>query len=659
MCGILGLCLFERKPLNVENFHKSASVLRHRGPDDEGYLFMDPSKQQITLCKGADSAPYLELPDITDCYESLFSLALGFRRLSILDLSISGHQPMSSKDDKYWIIFNGEIYNYVELRQELKMLGHQFTSTSDTEVLLAGYCQWGSGLLNKLIGMFAFAILDLNKRTLFLARDFFGIKPLYYIRKDNRLAFASEAKALLEIEHVERIVDATAAYLYLRHGLTDHDESSLWRDIRKLPPAHFWEIPLEAEHMTQPQRYWCLDAHKHSNISFADAAAQLRDMFLRNVRLHLRSDVPVGAALSGGIDSSAIVSAMRQIQGSDLDLHTFTYLADDPNLSEEKWAVLAGRHASAQIHKTIFSAEDLADDIDSLIYALDEPFGSTSIYAQHCVFRLAHQNRIKVMLDGQGADELLGGYVTYFSGSLLSHFARGSLAQGVFFLRKVWDRLEDGGTRTLLRTGSMLMPESFRRVGQRLVGADLFPAWMNASWYEEKDVEPRTIMSMTEINNKYALRSLLFQTFTTTSLPMLLRYEDHNSMAHSIESRVPFLTPEIVSFIFSLPEEYIINHNGVTKSVFRQAMRGIVPDPILDRQDKIGFETPERHLLTTLAPWVETIFNSPDLPEFPLLNIQQVKMDYEEIQAGRKRFDARCWRWINFIRWAEIFRVTF
>jgi asparagine synthase (glutamine-hydrolysing) len=620
---------------------------------------MDRVQGQVTLCKGTDSDPQLELPDIRNCYESSFSLAFGFRRLSILDLSITGHQPMSSRNGRHWIIFNGEIYNYVELREELKNFGYKFTSTSDTEVLLAGYSQWGSSLLNKLIGMFAFAILDLDKRALFLARDFFGIKPLYYTFKKNRFAFASEAKALLEMEHVERTVDPGAAYLYLRHGLTDHDETSLWRDIRKVPPAHFLEVPLDSPDSIRPQRYWCLEPDRHLNISFSDAAVQLREMFLQNIRLHLRSDVPVGAALSGGIDSSAIVAAMRQVQRAELDLHTFTYLADDPVLNEEKWADLAGESTGATVHKTAFSADNLVNDIDSLIHALDEPFGSTSIYAQYCVFRLAHQKHIKVMLDGQGADEMLGGYASYLSASLVSFLSQGSFAKSFSFLRQVWGRSDAGGAKVLLRAGSLVIPESFRSIGHNLIGADFVPAWMNETWLAKNGVKPRSVMSMAELDRKYALRSLLFQTFSTTSLPMLLRYEDHNSMAHSIESRVPFLTPEIVTFIFSLPEEYIIDRNGLTKSIFRQAMRGIVPDPILDRRDKVGFQTPEKHLLTTLKPWVEKVLNSPTAHELPLMNMAQVRKEFSQILAGKQSFDFRLWRWINFVRWAEIFNVAF
>jgi asparagine synthase (glutamine-hydrolysing) len=659
MCGILGLYHFDHQVINVKKFHQSTSVIHHRGPDDEGYLLMNLHSNELLLCKGADSDPRLDLPDIKDCYDRPFSLAFGFRRLSILDLSVGGHQPMSSRDGRYWIIFNGEIYNYVELRDELEKNGYEFTSTSDTEVLLTGYSHWGCDLLNKLVGMFAFAILDLNKRRLFLARDFFGIKPLYYTLKNNRLAFASEAKALLEMEHVGRAIDPDAAYLYLRHGLTDHDETSLWRDIRKLPAAHYLDISLDAPGDIHPQRYWRLESNQNLNISFEDAAGQLRDLFMQNVRLHLRSDVPVGAALSGGIDSSAIVAAMRQIQGEGLDLHAFTYLADDPLLSEEKWADLAAERSNANIHKTIFSADNLVEDLDSLIYTLDEPFGSTSIYAQYCVFRLAHQNHIKVMLDGQGADELLGGYAPYLPGKWLSLLMRGSFGQALSFLRSVWHRPDAGGYRILVRAGGLLAPPSLRAIGHRVVGADLFPAWMNRTWFQHHKVEAQSVISMTDLDNKQALRSLLYQTFTTTSLPMLLRYEDHNSMAHSIESRVPFLTPAIVDFIFSLPEKYIISDEGVTKSVFRQAMRGIVPDPILDRRDKIGFQTPEKNLLTTLKPWVENILSSPYAREIPAINIQQVKIDYYQTLAGKRKFDYRIWRLINFLRWAEIYKVSF
>ncbi len=339
--------------------------------------------------EGPDTSTGMNLPPIADLDGQPFDLALGFRRLSIIDLSETGHQPMPSSDGRYWIIFNGEIYNYVELRMELEALGHRFRSHSDTEVLLAAYAQWGPKALLRLVGMFACAILDTHERKLFLARDPFGIKPLYYVRSAGFFAFASEIKALLDIPGLRRTVNPERLYLYLRHGLTDHGSETMFAHIRQLPAAHYLEIPLQGGPSSLPQQYWSMDLSRHPTYSFDEAAEQLRELFVHNIRLHLRSDVAVGAALSGGIDSSSIVSAMRHVEGEKLELHTFTHVAEDPSINEEHWAEMAGQAASAAIHKVKPTAEDLACDLERLIAMHDEPFGSTSIYAQYRVFGLA------------------------------------------------------------------------------------------------------------------------------------------------------------------------------------------------------------------------------------------------------------------------------
>ena len=659
MCGIMGLCNINNETVDVRQLYSCSASLRHRGPDDEGYLLADLRSHNVTPCRGPDSDKDLHLPDIRNFLDSSYSLAFAFRRLSILDLSISGNQPMASADGKYWIVYNGEIYNYVELREELSRLGYQFASTSDTEVLLNGYIQWGGKVLNRLEGMFAFAILDLHQKRLFLARDFFGIKPLYYSLKDGVFTFASEAKALISMSHISKTIDPQGVYLYLRHGLTDHDDSSLWRDVRKIPAAHYLEIGLDAPGSMHLGRYWQLNTGETLDISYQEAAERLRELFVRNIRLHLRSDVPVGTALSGGVDSSSIVAMTRQIQGSGLDLHAFCYLNDDPSLNEEKWADLAARNAAAKIHKTTFSPDHFIVDLDSLVYSLDEPFGGTSIYAQYCVFRLVHQHQIKVMLDGQGVDEMLGGYAEHISGSLISRFMQGPGGRLFSFLRSVWDRSDLRGWRILLRAGGLILPEPIQALGQGLIGEGLFPAWMNAHWFREREVEGCPLISLTHRDHRLALRSLLYQSFTKTSLPMLLRYEDHNSMAHSIESRVPFLTPAFAQFVFSLPEEYIIDGEGVTKSILRQAMRGIVPDEILNRRDKIGFQTPERKLLTALQPWIMKMLVSDSLRAIPVLNMKQVIREFNGLLNGKSGFDRRFWRWINLLRWIDIFEVTF
>jgi len=651
MCGIFGLWNTRERPVDISALVRSVSSIRHRGPDDEGYLLANTSRGQAVSCSGPDSELRSTLPRVDRQLDQPYDLFLGFCRLSILDLSPSGHQPMSSPDQKYWIVFNGEIYNYLELRQELINLGHQFISTSDTEVLLAGYIQWGAAVLQKLVGMFAFAIFDMKKRTLFLARDFFGIKPLYYTFNGSRFAFASEAKALVSLGDVSAKVNPSALYTYLRYGITDNGDATLWNEIRHLPAAHYLEIELDDPSPDlSPQRYWNIDLQTRRTLSISDAADQLRALFLENIRLHLRSDVPVGAALSGGIDSSAIVMAMRRHQ-AEQEIHTFSYIADDKGLNEDMWMDLVNQDAQTIQHKTRIDPADLVADLDDFIYSLDEPFSSTSMYAQFRVFRLAKQAGIKVMLDGQGADESLGGYNYFFSARLVSMFRNHRWLEAITFLRNNWARPYFGGPKLIYRAGAWLIPEKFHGVARNMINEDFMPEWLDSDWFERQDVQPTPVYSWDQ--GKDPFRKLLYQSVMETSLPMLLRYEDRNSMAHSVESRVPFLTPDLINFVFSLPEEHIVDIHGNTKSVFRKAMQGLVPAPILQRRDKIGFSTPEKRWLTELGPWVEQVLNKNMAQSIPALKMDKVQEEWRNVSANRRPFNFRIWRWINLTNWSE------
>jgi len=576
------------------------------------------------------------------------------RRLSILDLTSAGWQPMGTGDGRYYIVFNGEIYNYVELRHELKSLGHRFHSRSDTEVLLAAYAQWGRRALNRLVGMFAFAILDIETRKLFLARDFFGIKPLYYTYWRDGFAFASEIKVLLELPGVNRDINPQRLYDYLRFGITDHGGETMIGDIKQLSAAHCMEVPLDTLEAARPTRYWQVDLHQRAKLSFDEAAHRLQELFLKSVRLHLRSDVPVGAALSGGIDSSSIVMAMRHLE-PDIDIHAFSYVADDSAISEERWADLVGQTAKITVHKVRSNPDELIADLDALIDLQGEAFGSTSIYAQRRVFREAHEAGIKVMLDGQGADELLGGYHYYISARLASLLRQGQWSNLASFARRASTLPGLGMFQLWLRAMDYLMPSSLQVPMRRLVKKDLVPSWLNLKWFQEHGVE---IRSPSYESDNETLRDSLYRDLAKFSLPSLLRYEDRNSMAFSIESRVPFLTPELVSFIFSLPEEYIIAPDGTTKAVFRQAMRGIVPGPILDRGDKIGFATPEKQWLLKLRPWVERVLSSKAAVQIHALDLKALSEEWQWILEGRRSFDWRVWRWVNLILWAEKFQVS-
>jgi asparagine synthase (glutamine-hydrolysing) len=642
MCGIAGIVGFDRTTIDSQLLKSLSDTLSDRGPDDVGFLGWS----------GTTPVQVSRHPEAVEGNR----LSLVHRRLSILDLTPSGWQPMGTPDGRYYITFNGEIYNYLELQIQLKALGHQFHSHCDTEVLLAGYAQWGVKAFTDLVGMFAFAILDTWERKLILARDYFGIKPLYYTYYRDGFAFASEIKALLNLPGINRQVNPQRLYDYLRSGRTDYGSQTLFADIIQLPPAHYLEISLDNPRQTQLVKYWQLDLNQRLELSFPEATEQLRELFLDNIRLHLRSDVPVGAALSGGIDSSAIAMAMYYLQGKDLQLHTFSYIADDPVLSEEKWVDLVGQEASAFVHKVQPQPEELVSDLEHLIHLQDEPFGSTSIYAQYRVFHKAKEAGIKVMLDGQGADELLGGYRPYVAARLASLLSQGQWGKAKQFWQKASQLPDTGKLNLLVRAGGLLLPPNLQASARRLVGKEHIPSWLNANWLSKNGAIPKL---PGQHSSPEVLREELYQALVATSLPMLLRYEDRNSMAHSIESRVPFLTPALVNFIFSLPEEFIINSDGTSKAIFRQAMRGIVPDAILNRRDKIGFATPEQRWLTTLRPWVEQVLHSEVAAQIPALNLNVVKTELQAVLDGQKLFDFRVWRWVNLIRWAERFSVSF
>jgi asparagine synthase (glutamine-hydrolysing) len=642
MCGIAGIVSFAGSGIETEVLKTMGNCLRNRGPDDLGFLgWSGESRVQLTR----------------DCQVLQGSwLTLVHRRLSILDLTEAGWQPMLTPDGRYAIVFNGEIYNYLELQSELKALGYQFHSHSDTEVLLYAYAQWGKQALTRLVGMFAFAILDTQERKLFLARDFFGIKPLYYTHLENGFAFASEIKALLTIPGVSRRANSQRLYQYLQSEITDYGNQTLFAEIQQLPSAHYLEIDLDTHKINHPVRYWQINLDQPYNLSYSEATQQLRQLFLENIQLHLRSDVPVGAALSGGIDSSAIVMAMRHLEGKDLQLYTFSYLADDPQLNEEKWVDLVSHTSDAKVYKIQPQPEELIADLEQLIQIQDEPFGSTSIYAQYCVFRQAKATGIKVMLDGQGADEMLGGYRPYLAARLASLIRQGKWGEAKYFLEKTTQLSDTSYRQMLSRAGGLLLPSNFQGIARKFVGKDLIPPWLNATWMKQNQVFREFLE---EKQSEEILREQLYQAFGEVSLPRLLRYEDRNSMAHSIESRVPFLTPALVNFIFSLPEEFIIASDGTSKAIFREAMRGIVPNPILNRKDKIGFATPEQKWLTTIRPWVESVLESEIAAQIPALNLKVVQREAQGILDGQKHFDWRLWRWVNLIKWAEYFSVSF
>jgi asparagine synthase (glutamine-hydrolysing) len=630
MCGIFGLHTSQAgldDSRVYERLHFAQKSLSNRGPDDSGV------------------EEYL-IPNYHNGDPS--HLFLGHTRLSIIDISDAGHQPMKSIDGRYTMVFNGEIYNYRELREELRSLSLEFCTESDTEVLLAAWSMWGLSCIRRLIGMFAIAVYDHHENSVTLIRDAFGIKPLFYSHSDSLFAFASELPALLALDGRFPMFNWQQVYDYLAYGLYDNSATTFIEGVSHLLPAHWCRIDLKTMRIQGPHRWWWPSIQERSDLSFEEASNHVREIFLKNVRLHLRSDVPLGAALSGGVDSSAVVCAMRRVD-PDLPIHTFSFIAPGTLVNEEKWVDIINSHVGAIPHKEVVDPQDFGQDLEDLIASQGEPFGSTSIYAQYCVFRSARKAGIVVTLDGQGADELFAGYNGYPSEYVRSLFDHHSYLKAIIFLFR-WARWPGRGyLRAFLILMYSLTPNVLSNYAYLLAGKNPRPGWLNLPFLLSKSVcfSPPPARHYTADSKGRRLVSRLRDSLLGNGLSSLLRHGDRNSMRWSVESRVPFLTIEMAEFVLSLPESFLLGPNGETKRIFRAAMRGIVPDEILDRRDKIGFATPERSWLTSQSLIVNTALKV--ALELPVFVSSKLFYEINRFLAKPNKNTQLVWRMINFI----------
>ena len=615
-------------------------MLRHRGPDDQGWLIYGDQK----ITKGSSSLTV-----------NHGTLLLWHQRLSIIDLSKSGWQPMSTSDGRHHIVFNGEIYNYVELREELLRFGCRFTSTSDTEVLLLGYAHLGRSLLPRLVGMFAFALLDLERQELLLARDFFGIKPLYYGACSGGLAFGSELKALLALPGVPRRANAQRVYDYLHSGSSDMgDRETFYQGLYQVPPAHYVVLDLRSGTASEPVRYWVLDVNSRLDCTFEEARTHLRDLFLKNVQLHMRSDVPVAGTLSGGIDSSSVMVAMRQLRPR-ATMHAFSLLVDDPAVSERKWIDAVNSKIACVQHFTKPTAEELKADIGRLVYTQEEPFGSTSMYAEFRIYELVRKQGIKVVLVGDGGDELFAGYQSALGARLASLVRQGRMAEAIRFASAARSFPGMSLLKVFAYAADCSVPGKQQRFFRWFVGKQAFPAWMGAEWFKTRGVS----LTVNYSPGHEKLRSLLLRQLTQAPLPSHLRCQDRSAMAHSVESRQPFLTPEMAAFALALPEGFFISQEARTKNVLREALRGLLPDAISRRRDKIGFATDEAGFMQEQGDWVEATLSSDVAGRIPALCQPALLYQWQRMRSHRTPYNGRIWRSLNLILWAQQFEVTF
>jgi asparagine synthase (glutamine-hydrolysing) len=597
MCGIVGVVASDGGTVDPLVLQRMNDAVAHRGPDGEGYTL-------AFACGDGLRYSFLPRADQRSADPSI-RVGFGHRRLAILDLSDRGLQPMSSVDGRTWIVFNGEIYNHLELRSDLESRGHVFTTRTDTEVLLHAYTEWGDGCLSRLDGMFAFAVWDDAKGRLLCARDRLGIKPFYYATPRGYFVFASEIKALLEFPGCERQADHRAVVRFLVHGNCDYAEQTLFHGVRALPAAHFMIVD-GATGQTSIQPYWNLDLETRREHSDDAHIEQLRGVLLASVRTHLISDVRVGSCLSGGLDSSTLVGLIGKVWRDDPQaaaaigdrLYTFTACYDQKAFDERKFALDIARSAGATPHLVFPSAEDFWSDFQRIAWHQDMPFGTLSFYAQWRVMRAAREAGVKVLIDGQGGDEVFGGYAKFRYAYLASLLRSRRLGTATAELAGM---LRQGDRYVLdIRNGYRYLPASMRRAlnTDSLLQAVLIDNWQTALadestpatrwWRHAKRNGANSGLSV--------MQRIQLDDLTVDTLPQLLRMEDRSSMAFSLEARVPLLDHHVVELGVSLPDHLKVNR-GWSKFAIRRTMSGLVPDAVAWRKSKLGFAVPEREWL--------------------------------------------------------------
>lgn len=667
MCGIAALFGIGNQPL--PSIQAMLDSIRHRGPDDEGWAAFEGANLAASCGGGADtpaacyaaSLPYAPVSGATVPQGA--RAVLGHRRLSILDVSPGGHQPMSYRDGRYWIAFNGEIYNHAELRRELEASGHRFASRSDTEVLLAAYAEWGQSCLERLEGMFAFVLVDRAEATLFAARDRFGIKPLYYWAAPDRIvAFASEIKQFSVLPGWRAVLNGQRAYDFLAWGILDHTDETMFRGAHQLRPGTSVRINLKQPLDVAPAGRLALhEWYRLAGRPFAggleEAAARFRERFEASVGTHLRADVPVGSCLSGGLDSSSIVCAMNDLlrrEGVQERQHAFSSCSAIPRFDEREYVEEVVRHTGIEAHYVYPDLGQLFDLLDRITWHQDEPFGSTSIFAQWSVFALAAENGVKVMLDGQGADEQLAGYQGYHGALYASLFRQLrwiELWREIRAARKVHGH---GPLWAAKYLADALLPAALRYPLRAMVGKETAaPGWLDLQRLGAAPCDPMR----GEAGASRSIGELSYRQLTRSNLQMLLHWEDRDSMAHSIEARVPFLDHKLVEFVLGLPDDCKI-HRGVTKRVLREGLRGVLPEAIRTRMSKLGFVTPEEHWMRQEAPEkFRQAARDAVAASQGVLRPEALRLA-DDVIAGRRPFDFTVWRMISFAAWLRRFQVA-
>lgn len=604
MCGISGIINKNQKEVNSSELKRINDLIAHRGPDSEGILLYK-------------------------------NVGLAHRRLSILDLSLLGHQPMPYTD-RYVIIFNGEIYNYIEIKEELITKGYQFKSETDTEVVMAAYDNWGVESLNKFNGMWSFVILDKKLNQLFFARDRFGIKPLYYKDSPDEFVFGSEIKQLLNKDQPNKLDKDTLLESMLTH-IDNHTSSTYFDGIKSFPGGHYMLYNLKTNEM-QIEQYYHLKISKQCKEHTDEALTQIfYDLLTDAIHLRLRSDVKVGTCLSGGLDSSAIsaIAAKKYNKESNEKFIAINAKSIDKSNDESAFAEIVANNNYLDLNVVTPSYEDFLNTIDEVIYTQEEPFGSPSMFMGWHVFQKAKALGCPVMLNGQGGDEVLLGYERYFSSTL-------SLKRPIHFIRQIFNQSKNSRLSFFHTLAYFFYFRSATFRIKRLKRKSFLKKEFKKSEYFESIIESARVFGDVEQMQRLELSKL--------QLPHLLRYEDRNSMRHSIETRLPFLDYRLVELSLSLPLRVKIR-NGWTKFILRKAVDKMLPENIVWRKNKFGFESPDKIWLNNYKnEMLAEVKSSKLISHF--CNLPELITKYHSLSLKDR------WMYFNIARWEKVYNVS-
>ncbi len=612
MCGISGIINYNNKEIDKKQIEDMLISIKHRGPDGQG-IFIDNN------------------------------LALGHVRLSIIDLSEQANQPMFSENKEISIVFNGEIYNYKEIKEQLQNK-YNFQTNSDTEVIIYAYKEWGKDCLHKFNGMFAFAIYDKSEGTVFLVRDRFGIKPFFYYNDENNFIFSSEIKGILASNITKAEINEKSLFYFIVFNRTDHVEDTCFKKIKNLRPGHFATINLKTNELVIKQWYF-LPEIKENTLSFNDNKNLLHEKLIKSIKLHLVSDVPVGSALSGGIDSSIIVSLMRENLPKDSLISSFSAVYDKSwDKDESKYVESVVNEKSIDANYVYPTSEMLLKEIDDLILKQEEPFASASILASRKVYQEANKKNIKVLLNGQGADEI-------FAYDYMAAFYFYEIFVKIKWLKLIkelflFNKKQSHSKFTFQLFAFLLAPKFMKNrlisLSNNIINKDFFEKYKNESNFSQTFFATKTL-------NENVKNHILMK------LHHLLRVEDKNSMSFSVEGRVPFLEHQLVEFALNIPAEYKIK-NGEVKYILKQSMKELLPEIIFNRNNKIGYETPMDKWFREepLKSEIEKMLSEKNQAMLKYLNIDFIKQKWHEHLAGKNN-GSTIWKYFYLTKWSNYY----